>query len=216
MSVVVSALVTRVEKRLRIVAGVSAQLYAEDTILHSIQTSFDRLFKIRWWPMYTTALATYTLDGTTGKVTTDLTALIKHFTDIQRIWYDEDEAPLTRLRTDKRPDKVTGTNARYWEPLKQEPTRVFRVIPITTTGDVHVRFKTKPDDFLITDTIYLDPLLLELAASYEYVVTDGANPGQAEMLLGMLKQHFAVVDAEQDDDYIELVHGLGSIPNVWH
>ncbi len=216
MSIVVSALVTRVEKRLRIVAGVSAQLYAEDAILHGIQTSFDRLFKIRWWPMYTTALATYTLDGTAGKVTTDLTALIKDFTDIHRIWYDEDEAPLTRLRTDKRPDKVTGTKARYWEPLKQEATRVFRIIPITTTGDVHVRFRTKPDDFKITDTIYLDPLLLELAAAYEYVVTDGANPGQAEMLLGMLKQQYFTVDAEQDDDYIELVHGLGSIPNAWH
>ena len=215
MSIVVSALVTRVEKRLRIVAGVSAQLYAEDTIAHSIQTSFDRLFKIRWWPMYSDQ-TTWTLDGTTGRVTTDLTALIKTFTDIHRIWYDEDESPLMRLPSDKRPDKVTGTKARYWEPLKQTPTRVFRVLPITTTGDVHVRYKTKPDDFLITDTIYLDPLLLELAAAYEYVVTDGANPGQAEMLLGMLKQHFAVVDAEQDDDYIELVRGLGNIPNVWH
>ncbi len=215
MSIAVDALVVRVEKRLRIVAGVSAQLYAEDTIVHSIQTSFDRLFKIRWWPMYST-LATYTLDGTAGKVTTDLTALIKQFTDIRRIWYDEDESPLMRLPSDKRPDKVTGTQARYWEPLKQEITRVFRIIPITTAGDVHVAFRTKPDDFLITDTIFLDPLLLELAAAYEYVVTDGANPGQAEMLLGMLKQHFAVVDAEQDDDYIELVRGLGNIPNVWH
>ncbi len=215
MSIVVSALVVRVEKRLRIVAGVSAQLYAEDTIVHSIQTSFDRLFKIRWWPMYST-LSTWTLDGTAGKITADLATLVKSFTDIRRIWYDEDESPLMRLPSDKRPDKVTGTNARYWEPLKQEPTRVFRVIPITTTGDIHVAYRTKPDDFDMDDTIYLDPLLLELAAAYEYVVTDGANPGQAEMLLGMLKQHFAVVDAEQDDDYIELVRGLGNIPNVWH
>ncbi len=215
MSIVVSALVVRVEKRLRLVAGVSAQLYAEDTILHSIQTSFDRLFKIRWWPMYST-YSTWTLDGTTGKVTTDLTTLVKEFTDLRRIWYDVDSSPLMRFPSDLRPENVTGTTARYWEPLKQEIDRVFRIIPILTTGDVHAHYRTKPDDFLITDTIFLDPLLLELAASYEYTVTDGANPGQAEMLLGMLKQHFAVVDGEQDDDYIELVRGRGNIPNAWH
>lgn len=214
MSIVVSALVTRIEIRLRIVAGVSAQLYAEDAILHSIQTSFDRLFKIRWWPMYSD-LSTWTLDGTTGKVTTDLESLVKAFTDIHRIWYDENEKPLMRLPSDKRPDKVVGTQACYWAPLKQEPTRVFRVLPVTTTGDVHVAYRTKPDDFEITDIIYLDPLLLELAAAYEYAVTDGANPGQAEMLLGMLKQHYTVVDGEQDDDYIELVRGQGNIPSEW-
>ncbi len=215
MSIAVDALVVRVEKRLRIVAGVSAQLYAEDTIVHSIQTSFDRLFKIRWWPMYSKH-ATWTLDGTTGKVTALVSSLAKEFTDIRRLWYDEDESPLMRLPSDKRPDKVVGTQARYWEPLATPDAAVFRVLPITSVGSIHAHFRMKPGDFSITDTILLDPLLLELAAAYEYVVTDGANPGQAEMLLGMLKQHFAVVDAEQDDDYIELVRGRGNIPNVWH
>lgn len=214
MSIVVSALVTRVEKRLRIVAGVSAQLYAEDTILHSVQTSFDRLFKVRWWPMYS-AYTTWTLDGTTGQITTDITAIIKEFTDIRKIWYEDDTGPLMRLPSDMRPENLVGTQARYWEPLKQTPTRVFRILPIATVGDVHIHYRTKPDDFEITDTLYLDSLLLELAAAYEYTVTDGANPGQAEMLLGMLKQHYTVVDAEQDDDTIELVRGLGSIPSAW-
>ena len=96
MSVVVSDLVTQIEKRLRIVAGVAAQLYAEDALLHSVQTSFDRLFKIRWWPMYS-EYATWTLDGTTGQVTTDITLLVKSFTDIRRMWFEDDQSPLMRL-----------------------------------------------------------------------------------------------------------------------
>jgi len=215
MSIVVEALVARVEKRLRMVSGVSVQLYAEDAILHSIQTGFERLFKARFWPMYTT-WATWTLDGTTGKVTTDVTALVKDFVDMRGIWYEDNDDPIMRLPADKRPERVVGTRARYWEPLKQAPTRVFRILPITTVGDVHVHYRTMPDPLAIDDTIYLDSLLLELVASYEYAVTDGANPGQAEMLLGMLKQHFETIDAAQDDDIIELVRGLGSVPSQWH
>lgn len=214
MSIVVSALVTRVEKRLRMVAGVSVQLYAEDHILHSIQTAFDRLFMIRWWPSYM-SWTTWTLDGTAGKVTTDLTLLVKEFTDIRGIWYDTDSETLPRVPTNMRVDRLVGTEARYWEPLKQEITRVFRILPVTTTGDVHVHYRTKPDDFGITDTIYLNPLLLELAAAYEHVVADGANPGHAEMLLGMLKEHYKTVDAAQDDDSFELVKGYGNVPNRW-
>ena len=214
MSILVSDLVVRVETRLRMVSGISVQIYAEDAILHSIQTSFDRLFMVRFWPMYS-SWATWTLDGTTGQVTTDLTALVKTFMDLRGIWFEEDETPLLRLPADKRPENVVGTKARYWEPLKQAPTRVFRILPILSIGDVHAHHRTKPNDFVLTDTIYLDPLLLELAAAYEYVVTDGANPGQGELLLGMLKQHFKVIDSAQDDDFIELVRGLGNIPSEW-
>lgn len=215
MAVVVSALVTRVEKRLRMVAGVSVQLYAEDHILHSIQTAFDRLFMLRWWPSYM-SWSTWTLDGATGKITSDLTALIKDFVDIRKIWYDTSDESLSRVPANLRAGRLTGTRARYWEPLKQDVIRVFRILPITTTGDVHVHYRTKPNDFATDDTIYLDALLLELAAAYEYVIADGANPGHGQMLLGMLKEHFRTVDTAQDDDEFELVRGYGDVPNRWH
>lgn len=216
MSITVSDLVTRVEKRLRMVAGVSAQLYAEDTILHSIQTAFDRLFIMRWWSHYC-AWSTWTLDGTTGKVTTDLSALIKEYTDIQRIYYESDATPLKRLPANTNPDTIASSDrARYWEPLSQAPTRVFRVLPIDAAGTLKVRYRTKPDDFAIDDTIYLDPLLLELAAALDYLVSDNANPTMIELVRSMLTSHYATVDAMHDDDEVELAPYSGAIPAEWY
>jgi hypothetical protein len=197
------------------VSGVSVQQYAEDPILHGIQTAFDRLFKLRFWPSYS-EWATWTLDGTTGKVTTDLTSLVKDFTDIANIWYGSDTNPLTRRPTYTNPANITGTRPRYWEPLKQEPTRIFRILPITSTGNVTAYYRTKPADFDIDSTLYLDPLLLELASALAYLASDNANPTMINLVQEELKTYFSTVDMNHDDDEIELDANAHSIPENWY
>lgn len=217
MSILVSDLVIRVEKKLRMVAGIAVQQYAEDYILHSIQTAFDRLFLKRFWDAYCFR-ATWTLDGTTGKVTTDVSALtnpLKNFADIQHIWYENDADTLPRLRNRTNIEGMTGTRARKWEPCAQTPSRIFRVIPITSTGDVHVRYRSKPDDFSIDDTIYLDSLLLELSSALAYLSSDNANISYINLVQAELDAYYNTLDAAQDDDEIELTGEYGRIPQDW-
>jgi hypothetical protein len=71
-------LITRVQEILSLSGGLGVQTYAQPKIVQYIQMGYTSLSEMRFWDDYT-ELETYTLDGTTGKVTTDLTNIIKSF-----------------------------------------------------------------------------------------------------------------------------------------
>ena len=162
------------------VSGTGVQVYAEDVLAEMIQHKFDVLFDEVFWPNFCT-WATYTLDGTLGIITTDLTSLVKRFDDIHVIFSDGSNVPISKLAdTTTNPFTITGTSARVYEQLgptdANKTSRVFQIWPKTATGDIVVRFRTKPDTFAPSTEIDFDDQALILGAVFDYLEDDGTNP----------------------------------------
>jgi hypothetical protein len=177
-------LITRAEDRLSMVDGVGAQVYAEDRLAEMIQHKFDILFDEVFWPQFCT-WSTYTLDGTLGVVTVDLTELVKKFEDIQVIFPANSNSALTKLTSSTtNPFTLSGTTPIHYEALgpgdSNKVTRVFNIWPKTSTGDINVRFRTKPDTFTSTDEIDFDDQALILGTVFDYLEDDGTNPNATQ------------------------------------
>jgi hypothetical protein len=176
-------LIERTITRMSMVSGRGTQLYAEDKVAEMIQHKFDVLFDENFWPDYT-SVAQYTLDGATGIVTTDLSTLIKRFVDIDYVMIGNTNTKLTSLPTTINPFGLSGTTPVYLAP-NNSTTRPFKVYPITATGNVTVRFRTKPATFVGEDEVKMDDQLLILGAVYDYLEDDASNPGATQKFEAM-------------------------------
>tara|TARA_Y100000310_G_scaffold96855_1_gene94568 strand:- start:376 stop:1047 length:672 start_codon:yes stop_codon:yes gene_type:complete len=177
-------LVDRVAARLSMTTGTGVQIYAEDRIAEMIQHKFDVLFEEVWWPQFTT-WAQWTLDGTLGIVTTDLTDLVKRFEDIRVIFPENSTTPLTKMSPlTTNPYELSGTQPIHYESLgptdSNLTSRVFQIWPKTATDDIIVQYRTKPDTFVATDTINFDDQALILGTTFDYLEDDGTNPNATQ------------------------------------
>ena len=177
-------LIDRTASRLSMAAGQGVQLYAEDRIAEMIQHKFDALFDEIFWPQFCT-WAQYTLDGTLGIITTDLTTLIKRFEDIQVIYPENSNQALTKLSPNtSNPFELSGTTPIHFESLPpaddNKTSRVFQIWPKAATGDLVLRFRTKPDTFTANDDIDFDDQALILGAAFDYAEDDGTNPNATQ------------------------------------
>jgi len=184
-----TALITRVTERLSMVSGTGTQIYAEDRIAEMIQHKFDTLFDEAFWPQFC-SWQTLTLDGTLGIVTTDLTTLLKRIDDIQVMFRVSTNTPITQLASSTiNPFTLSGTTPTHYEQLGPSDTnkvsRVFQIWPKTSTGNIIVRIRTKPDDFVSTDDIDFDAQALILGSAYDYLEDDGTNPSATQKFQGM-------------------------------
>jgi hypothetical protein len=68
-----------------LVTGTGVQTYTEPQVRAAIQAQFDMLFIKRYWE-WLTDFHTFTLDGTTGRVTSDISVYISDPTDICDIY----------------------------------------------------------------------------------------------------------------------------------
>jgi hypothetical protein len=177
-------LITRTADRLSMVAGTGVQIYAEDRIAEMIQHKFDVLFEEVFWPQFMT-WATWTLDGTLGIVTTDVTSLLKRYEDIRVIYPDASTTPLTKMSAlTTNPFTLSGTTPIHYEALgptdANKASRIFQIWPKSATGDVIVQYRTKPDTFVSTDEIDFDDQALILGATFDYLEDDGTNPNATQ------------------------------------
>lgn len=201
-------LVERTLVRLSQVSGISVQTYAEPRIIEAVRSRFEMFFDEHMWPEYVT-WTTQTLDGTLGVPTGNMSLLtrpLRKYDDIINIFPDGRKSPLTEPPMVEPPSKITGTNPLYME-RNDDDTKIFKVIPYTATGDVHVLYKAHPGDINLEDTVKMDPLLLILAAAYDYVVSDGTNQEAAATLLA---------DLETREDQIALRQARSVPLNPYH
>lgn len=166
------------------VAGTGVQTYAEDRIAEMIQHKFDVLFEEVFWPQFCTWYE-WTLDGTLGVVTTDLTDILKRFEDIQVIYPDSSNSALTKISNlTTNPYTLAGTTPIHYEALgatfSNKTTKVFRVWPLASTGNVILRIRTKPATFTATDEIDFDDQALILGSVFDYLEDDGTNPNATQ------------------------------------
>jgi len=177
-------LITRTADRLSMVAGTGVQTYAEDRIAEMIQHKFDVMFEEVFWPQFL-SWTTFTLDGTLGVVTADLTDTLKRFEDIRVIYPDNSNSALTKLAAlTTNPNTLSGTTPIHFESLgptaTNKITKVFNIWPKTATGNVDIQYRTKPTTFIGTDEIDFDDQALILGATFDYLEDDGTNPNATQ------------------------------------
>lgn len=197
----ISSVVERIQKRLRIARSVHATVYAEDPIIEQIQSAFDFYFALRWWPQFRTD-ATWTLDGTTGRVVEPLGTLTSQ-EQIRYIWHGTNESSLARLPDDRRPSLVpTSTYARYFVP---DAVKVFRVVPFVATGTIDVQYYVRPAQFNIETVVNFDETLLVLNGALRYLVSSDTNSNDASLLAAELAEYWRVLQNRVFGDDIALM-----------
>lgn len=164
-------LLIEVQTKLSMASGLDVQTYGQPRIVSAIQSCFDTFFDKVFWDQYLT-YEDFTLDGTTGIVTADLTTKIKRFVDIMYVWPQSYRSPLAKLKKDTNP-AITRTPV--YAPYNNAAKR-FKVYPITTTGVITVAYRTKPARFTFGDDIDIDEELAIAGACVEYLSMEATNP----------------------------------------
>lgn len=165
-------LVQRALVELRQEPGVSVQQYAEDTLAAIMQRQFNIFFDHYWWPAYLTNGEVMTLNGVDGRVTTNLQDKIKRPEDVRYIWYSNYPIPLNAAPPMMNPN--SGHFAKYYDTVADD--KIFRILPVTTTGTISVTYRTKPKEFLPNDIVKLDGDLLVCATCFNYLADDEDAP----------------------------------------
>jgi len=204
---------TRIFNRLSQQSGVSVQPYTDNKVTEMIQHKFDVLFDRRFWRDYRIT-NTYQLDGIIGVVTADLTNVIKRFIDIQYIWIDANlsGSPLPEIDSRSNPTRI---NLLGFEPYGV-PAKRFRIVPVTTTGYVTVRFRTKPPMFVDSDEVPMDDQLIMTGTIYDYLNDEGANPEAAAKYKNMFESRLGQLESLDMKNEKSLYSTESQYVSDWH
>lgn len=176
----VAQLIERIEKRINLAAGMNVQVHAEDQLLEMLRHKYNTLFDGHWWQDYM-VVETFALDGVTGQITGSLVNKILRYIDIHSVFLNGDAQPLPMRSTVVNP--VLNTANRV--APSTDNTKIFKVLPVDTAGDVHVWYRTRlsDDDWDITNAettkVNMDDELLITGTVYDYLVDDASNEESA-------------------------------------
>lgn len=213
----VASLITRVEKRLSMAAGIDIQIHAEETMLEMLRHKYNTLFDDRWWQDLL-SLETFTLDGTTGTITGTVENKIRRFIDIQGIFLGGNQRPLPVLTPNTNPTLFMGEAV---APFTSSVTKMFKVYPNDRADDVHVWYRTRLSDdaWAIENAestnVPLDDELLILGTVYDYLTDDGSNENAVEKYENQYnKRYQQLVDLEMQLGVAKTDQARG-IPTQW-
>lgn len=181
-----STLIDKVLIRLSAASGIDAQTYAEERVMMAIQHKFDALFDDMWWPQFLETDELMTLTGTTGVVTINLSTKIKKFGDIRNIWLSGQTAPLPVMNEFINP--ATVKSACYTSVKNM--TKVFKIVPETTTGNIRVAYATRPDTFIEGSEVDMDEQCMILGTCYDILEDEGSNPANADKFKSMFDARY--------------------------
>lgn len=198
-----SQLINQTLRRLTLVGGSGTQLYSEDLIGDMLQHKFDTVFEEADWPQFT-FWNTYTLDGTLGVVTADLSSVVKDFEHIIAIYPENSSTQLTELSSTTNPYNLTGTTPIHYAPYNADASKVFHIWPKTSTGNIVLNAKTKPDDFTATSEVKFDSQCLILGTCWDFLEDDGSNPGAAEKFQNLFETRLKQLKKMRSDNPISL------------
>lgn len=198
-----SELITEVQQELYQVAGVAVQVYSEELIAQKLRRAFDYVYEDFNWKRFQT-YETYTLDETTGRVTTPIATTFSSYEDILRIYPADSDAPLTKFSMERNPLKYTGNR-----PLQYlaDSVNVIKVVPATATGDIVIVGQLYPGTLALDTVVPFDSHTLVMFAAWQYCVGDAANSAQAEMFQGMFETRLKQLKMNQSTEPISLSQG---------
>lgn len=177
----IATLIERIEKRINLAAGIDVQTHGEEQMLEMLRHKYNTLFDTMWWYDYLT-LETFTLDGSTGTITGDVTDKIRRFIDIHSVYLGGNSKPLPLLSIGSNPTLFT---AEAIAPYTSDATKMFKVWPFDRSDEVHVWYRTRmsDDEWDIAtaedQNVNMDDELLITGTIYDYLVDDGSNDESA-------------------------------------
>ena len=210
-------LTEKVIYRLSQVPGVATQVYAEDRIKDMIQRGFDTCFDELWWSDFV-RWTSATLDGATGTVTTDLSALSDPLTEwkhLRGVYYEDEQTPLPKLPNTFNPYALSGARPRYITPSGAAAS-VVKVWPVTSTGDLRLVYRAHPGTFGDDDEIPFDDAVLIYFACWDYMEDDGANPGSTAKFQSLFEQRLKSLKMSDNNQPIELDPRVTEYPTEWY
>jgi hypothetical protein len=207
-----STLITRVQELLSLAGGLGVQTYAQPKIVQFIQMAYTDLADRRFWNDYTQTV-TYTLDGSTGKVTTDLTNIIKSFRDIQYVWYGDYASPLPRAPNNRAPDIIRQLSF----TSSGDPACPFKIMPVDNTGEVHVRYRSKATvPFTELDNVPMDEELLIRYAALLYLSFDNTNQAAITIINKMYVERLNELEKLENNHSKNLYSSSNQTVTEWH
>jgi hypothetical protein len=226
MPATVQSIVEAAITELSQVPGASTQIYATPRILQYVTDTFDMVFQQNWWAAYT-SFWTGTLSGTTGLLTADIVPIqpntagvpiISH-TNIRACFVDGSSKIIRSVPPRMNPNLFndgTGTTAIYSTPDYTFPNRPIRFYPATATGDIILEVRQEPlHPFALTDTLYLDAMMLMLGTCYMYAADDGTNPGQINKFQSMFTKRLTDMISAENQDPLQLDPRFGVAQDQW-
>lgn len=205
-------LITRVQSLLSLAGGLGVQTYAQPKIVEFIQMGYTTLFNMRFWNDYTTTAA-FTLDGSTGKTTEDLTNVIKSFKDIQYIWYQDYATPLPKSPNNRYPGMIRQLGFSN-SGIASCP---FIIYPVENTGTVYVRYRQRAiTPFNENDEIPMDEELLVRWAAMMYLTFDNANQAAIQMVTNIYKSHLDTLEKLEENHAKSLYSSSNQVVTEWH
>jgi hypothetical protein len=176
-------------------SGVDVQVYADPVIAEMLNYTFKQLFEKRFWS-FNRKETVHTL-GVNGLVTDSLVDKIKSYTDLRYVFLETaigtpsiNNKPLPEAPGNINPSSIYLTSIRQYS----DPTKVFQVLPVTTTGFVRLVYRTNTQPFVDSDEVPMDDHLMILAAAYEFLSDEGTNTVAVKRLEDQMKARLSVLE----------------------
>ena len=207
-----SSMRQKVIRKIGEVSGTGVQEFSEDNIDDYIQEIFNFLFKKRFWP-HLTEWGSFVLNGSTGVSTSDLggDGGVELWSDFRVLLRENEDKPIPILPSGINPNRLTGTNAAYFEPLPishaNYEERLVRILPITAAGTIEFHARRRPTNFADNDEIPFDEDTIILGASWLYADSEDINPGAATTLKEMFNNTYEDLVAMEGDAATESPYG---------
>lgn len=190
-------------------AGAGVQVYSQDVILQQLQQAFNHIFLEEWWPQFRVR-ETRVLDGVNGYTTVPL-SYIKTYEDIRWVFAGTEERPLPVLPMEANLSD-SGTHPRF---IEGDVNNIFRVWPQTAVGNVMVVGRARPDPYILTDVVKMDPTLLVHFAAWSYFTDDGSNPEAALKHKTLFELRYKQLKDSSFNEPVVLDPFADQIPDRW-
>jgi hypothetical protein len=182
-------LIQDVIQRLVMANGTNVQRYAEDRIAAILNEAYIEVFEMRFW-QWNTRTTVWALSANTGQVATDISTTLYRFTDIDKVWLDNDPRQLPKLG---RRANINTIRAKSYAPSGD--AKIFTVWPKPASGNVTVSYRSRADvDFTPEQEVPMDRLALRYKACYDYLVGEGINEEEAAKFLQLYRQRLAKLE----------------------
>jgi hypothetical protein len=204
------------------VAGPGVQVYEDDRMKADAVRAFNMMFKKYAWDQYLNWFRV-TLDGATGKITTDDFAQVKDFEDFIAIHRMNESFPLPILPKRQNPSVLTGSRVLYWTSLiatdPKYELRKLQFYPLTSVGslDIHAKvYPLKPPaiQFDWADKFFLDKDMLVYATAFMTLSGDDLNAGAADIVRNLMEMKFRDVTGALASHPIP-IRGEHTFPMRW-
>jgi hypothetical protein len=131
-----------------------------------------------------------------------LTNKLYSYKDIQFVRPDgHHRRNFSEVPNDLPPSTITGNTPKFIAS-NGGSDKIFKILPASATGIIHVRYRTRPDTFDLDTNLLLDTTLLIRATSYQYLVDDGSNPDATSTAQSQLDEIYKQMVGDEEKTFL--------------